>query len=249
MITNLIPYNELETLFLDVGNTLISMDFTWICTELKHRGIICDERELQRAEASARPEVSAAVSQLKSKESEEVFAFYFLNILNKLPAGQVLNHSKLTEITDELVPILRQPGQTQRLWSNVLPGVIEALDILQQVGLQLVVVSNSDGTVEDGLIEQNLQQYFEFVIDSHVVGFQKPDPRIFNHALERSGANPKRTLHVGDIYDVDIVGARTAGLHALLLDPFDDWQNYDCVRLPDLLSLSKKILESADQQR
>ncbi|MFQ6116435.1 MAG: HAD family hydrolase, partial [bacterium] len=179
MSSSLIPYNELETLFLDVGNTLLSMDFCWICKELSSKGIICEASEFQRAEASARPAISAAIGQLKSKEDLDAFALYFRKIVERLPPAQPLEESQITQIVDELVPILRAPRATQRLWSYVLPGVREALDVFQQVGLQLIVVSNSDGTVEDALIKQGLRHYFEFVVDSHFVGFEKPDSRIF----------------------------------------------------------------------
>jgi putative hydrolase of the HAD superfamily len=70
------------------------------------------------------------------------------------------------------------------------------------------------------------------------VGFEKPDPRIFTCALERTGARPDHTLHVGDLYHADVLGARAAGLHALLLDPFGDWRDLDCVSAPDLWAVS-----------
>ena len=107
-----------------------------------------------------------------------------------------------------------------------------------------MVVSNSDGTVEDGLKDRGLHEYFDAVIDSHVVGFEKPDGRIFECAIAASGARAESTLHVGDLYFADVVGARGAGLHALLLDPFGDWEAYgqvDCARLPDILALAERI--------
>ena len=82
---------------------------------------------------------------------------------------------------------------------------------------------------------------FTAVIDSALVGHEKPDPRIFTCALERSGASPERTLHVGDLYHADVLGARAAGIHALLLDPFDDWSVDDCERLPDLWAVSDRF--------
>ena len=61
---------------------------------------------------------------------------------------------------------------------------------------------------------------------------------------ERVGVRPERTLHVGDLYAVDVVGARRAGLHALLLDPFDDWSDdVDCPRSPDVLALARGLLD------
>jgi putative hydrolase of the HAD superfamily len=113
------------------------------------------------------------------------------------------------------------------------------------LGLQLVVVSNADGKIEQLLENQQLRSYFDVVVDSHKVGAEKPDPRIFQIALERSGATPEKTLHVGDMYNFDVVGARSAGIHALLLDPYSDWQDVDCERLPDLLTLCEKIVSNS----
>ena len=85
------------------------------------------------------------------------------------------------------------------------------------------------------------EHYFEKIIDSHVVGFEKPDPRLFHHALEISGADPESTVHIGDLYHVDVIGARSAGLYAILLDPFGDWKDVDCLRFPDLISFANDI--------
>ena len=114
------------------------------------------------------------------------------------------------------------------------------------MGLQLAVVSNSDGTVEKQLTEYGLRSYFDAVIDSHIVGAAKPDPKIFHIALDISGAIPEHTMYIGDMYEFDVVGARAAGLHAVLLDPYSDWPDTDCERVPDLLSLCEKISNAKD---
>ena len=66
---------------------------------------------------------------------------------------------------------------------------------------------------------------------------EKPDRRIFEHALSVSGAEPETTLHVGDLYDADVLGARAAGIHPALIDPFDDWRDVDCQRFRDVAEL------------
>ena len=85
---------------------------------------------------------------------------------------------------------------TQHLRSWILPGVRETLAALRDVGLQLAVVSNSDGTIESGLANQGLRHYFDAVVDSHVVGYEKPDPRIFQSGTRTlwccSQAHPTR---------------------------------------------------------
>lgn len=237
-----IPWDALDTLFLDAGNTLVSMDFAWIAGELAGRGIACTEEQLERAEAAARPEVSRRLAEGRSTEALDTFALYFGAVLARLDAARGLGASEREALMRELVPILRAPGRTARLWSRVLPRVPEALGVLRDAGLRLLVVSNSDGSAERSIAESGLRGYFDAVVDSHLVGSEKPDPGIFRHALELAGSEPGGTLHVGDMYHADVVGARAAGLHALLLDPFDDWGGVDCARSADLWSLSRTLL-------
>ena len=140
-----------------------------------------------------------------------------------------------------LLNTVSKSGQSQKLWNNILPGVHEALEIFKKNNFKLAVVSNSDGSVEEILTHLGLGHYFDHIFDSYVVGIEKPDPRFFRHALDMLNAASETTLHIGDMYHVDILGAWNAGIEAVLLDPFDDWRDYDCIRFPDLISVAKKI--------
>ena len=236
-----IPYRSIRTLFLDVGNTLVSMDFEWIQNTLRRHGMVFSIEKLRRAEAMARTLVSDELDRLKSTETEDAFRFYSISTLrNLLPSSKT--EAFLDALGSELLPVIRKRNRMQRIWSIVLPGVPEALDRLQTAGIQLVAVSNADGTVDKGLTLLGLRRYFHAVIDSHQVGFEKPDPRIFYHALSVSGSDPESTLHVGDMYAVDIVGANAAGIYAVLLDPYGLWHRVDCHKAPDLPSLVDRIL-------
>ena len=62
------------------------------------------------------------------------------------------------------------------------------------------------------------RDYFDVIIDSHIVGVAKPDPRIFQIALERLGVGPDEVRFAGDIYSIDVEGARAAGIEARLID-------------------------------
>jgi putative hydrolase of the HAD superfamily len=148
----------------------------------------------------------------------------------------------MDEIVHHMLTVVSANGQTQQIWNNIIPGVPEALNILKTHGFQLSVVSNSNGTVKEILENLNLDIYFEEIFDSHLIGFEKPDPRIFFHALETCVAEPKRTLHIGDLYHVDIIGAWRANIKAVLLDPYGDWGDYECPRFPDLLTFAKKVI-------
>jgi len=125
--------------------------------------------------------------------------------------------------------------------------VRNALRALAALGLQLAVVSNADGTVEQQLRDDGIGQVgpgdgveFAAVIDSRIVGVHKPDPAIFRLALDAMGVAPEHTLHIGDTPAADVVGARAAGIHPVLVDPFDHHTDLDCVRvrhLDDLVTL------------
>jgi putative hydrolase of the HAD superfamily len=237
-----IPWHAIDTLFLDAGNTLVSVDFAWVARELDRRGLACEPETLRRAEAAARPGLSTRLAAGHSTEGEDTFAIYLAGVLARLPEPP--DEETAREVARALVPVLRVPGRADRLWRSVMPGVPEALAALRELGLRLVVVSNADGSVERGLRRARLRDFFHEVVDSALVGFEKPDPRIFRHALARVGAQPDRTLHVGDLYHADVMGARAAGVHPLLLDPFGDWPEPDCERLPDLLALAARLREA-----
>ena len=75
----------------------------------------------------------------------------------------------------------------RNLWSRVRERTLETLEELRRRGFRLAVISNADGRVEALLEQVGLRSPFEFVIDSQVVGLEKPDPRIFRLGLERAG--------------------------------------------------------------
>jgi putative hydrolase of the HAD superfamily len=235
-----LPLAELETLCLDAGNTLLSIDFDVVAFELGRCGVRVSAAELARAEAAARPAVSSWIAATTDVQRASAGPSPFVeNLLGHLPAGLAPDRIERARIVRDVMARIHRPGASHELWNVPLPGVAEALAELRDLGLQLIVVSNADGTVDQGLARAGLLDLVDRVIDSHVVGIEKPDPRIFEHAL--AGASPASALHVGDLYATDVVGARAAGLHALLLDPFDDWPPVDCARLPDVPALARAI--------
>jgi putative hydrolase of the HAD superfamily len=108
------------------------------------------------------------------------------------------------------------------------PQAIHSLWSLSKAGYALAVVSNAFGTVAKDLerlgicsIADETMPRVGVVIDSHVVGLEKPDPRIFDLALAAIGVEPSRRVYVGDTVKFDVLGAQAAGLHPVHIDPFD----------------------------
>jgi HAD superfamily hydrolase (TIGR01509 family) len=127
--------------------------------------------------------------------------------------------------------------QEHNLWEFMPADVLPALRELRALGLQLVVVSNANGTVGALAQRLGLTECVECVLDSFVEKVEKPDPRFFEIALERSGARRESTIHVGDLYEVDVMGARAAGIEPVLLDAANLYPNADCQRIQSLQEL------------
>jgi putative hydrolase of the HAD superfamily len=121
----------------------------------------------------------------------------------------------------------------------VIDESVEGLAKLVDTGVPVGVVSNSDGTIERRLKEMGILQVgpgrgveVRCVIDSGGVGVEKPDPRIFDFALDVLGLSSESVWYVGDTPAFDIVGARRAGLVPILMDPFGVNGDFEveCVR-------------------
>jgi putative hydrolase of the HAD superfamily len=98
------------------------------------------------------------------------------------------------------------------------PDAGPALSELRSRGLRLVCISNWDISLPDVLARCGLMDAVEGVVSSAGVGARKPDPAIFEAALEVAGVQAPEALHVGDTPDEDVAGARAAGIRVLLLD-------------------------------
>ena len=98
------------------------------------------------------------------------------------------------------------------------PDVLPALRTLHARGITLGVVS--DWGIGLGLIlrHHDLVQFFDFTVISASLQLSKPDPALFETALRRANAIPDYTVHIGDSYVLDVLGARAAGIHPVLLD-------------------------------
>jgi putative hydrolase of the HAD superfamily len=123
----------------------------------------------------------------------------------------------------------------------VPPDIPPALQTLKNAGYRLAVLSNRSKPFQDQLETLELDSYFEFAHHAGEIEAWKPDPEIFQRALEAMGSRPGETVYVGDNYFADVVGARSAGLIPVLVDPEGLFPEADCVvircigELPGLL--------------
>jgi len=143
--------------------------------------------------------------------------------------------------TDRALQELHAYHAEHNLWELVPGGVVPALERLRRRAARMVVVSNANGRLHVMMERLGLSRFFDLILDSQVEGVEKPDPRLFEIALERSGARAETTLHVGDFYWIDVRGARAAGVHAVLLDPIGLYESADCPRIRSLGELADRL--------
>lgn len=122
---------------------------------------------------------------------------------------------------------------------QLYPDVLPCLKGLKEQGAVLAVVSNWDAELEGLLRDLRLLPYFDLVISSANVGYRKPDPVIFELALEGLNIASHNAIHVGDRPDADGDGASAAGIRPLIIDR--DGLEFDCgyERLETLAEISR----------
>ncbi|MBT9393468.1 YjjG family noncanonical pyrimidine nucleotidase [Hymenobacter sp. NST-14] len=102
----------------------------------------------------------------------------------------------------------------------VFPYTHEVLDYLRDQGYALHLITNGFRDIQHLKLQaSNLLPYFQEIITSECCGHLKPDPRIFAHALERTGAVAAESLMVGDNLECDVLGAYNAGLDQVYFNP------------------------------
>lgn len=134
------------------------------------------------------------------------------------------------------------------LWVEPIGGSREGLAALAATGVAVGIVSNADGLMGQRLSALDVCQVgsgmavdVACVIDSGSVGVMKPDPRIFQAALDVMGIDPEDAWYVGDMPAIDVVGARRAGLWPILMDPLGLHHDADYDRVDSLMELAERI--------
>jgi putative hydrolase of the HAD superfamily len=233
-----------RTIFFDAGNTLIRMNYPVIAEALARHGVQVAPAEIERAEWQARvrldTEVLARVASEASTEDQSVAGRYFAYVAEALG---LTDRSTLAALAEWR----RTYNQPVGLWNAVEPAAEQALTLAREAGVGAAVISNSNGSVRSILASLGLTRWLDYVIDSGEVGVEKPDPRIFRLALERSAVAADEAVYIGDLYSVDVVGARAAGMDAVLLDPGACWGERDCACARDVLAAVQLVLNGTSR--
>ena len=219
----------IHTVFLDAGGVLVNPNWARVSETLDRHGVNVSAAALAAAEPRAKKRLDTGET-IQSTNDQQRGWTYFNLVLTE--AGIPLSDATAAALAE-----LHAYHQTHNLWETVPDEVRPALAALRAGGFRLVVLSNANGTLHRAFERLGLTGAFDVIFDSHDEGVEKPDPRFFRIALERAGADAATTMHVGDLYHVDVAGARAAGLTPALLDVGGLYPDCDCLRVRSLSEL------------
>ncbi len=217
-----------KVVLFDAGGTLITLDFDCIRQALGEDVASLPDAGLEGGDGRARRWADGAVR--GGASTRELWDGYFSSLLR----GGGFAEARM----DWALDALRKANREDGLWRRPIPGARELLARLRRTGRRLAVVSNAEGQVEADLRKAGLADDLEVVIDSFHVGVAKPDPRIFEIALERLGVDAQQAVYVGDVPAYDVDGARAAGIAPILIDPYGIHPGVDVPRLRKLGELA-----------
>jgi putative hydrolase of the HAD superfamily len=231
-----------DVVFLDVGDTLIRAHPSWAAVYrhgLLEVGIDIGEKDLERAllhETQAEPWwLDEDPFEATPEESFARIVKFDAAVLRRL------GHDNLSE---DVFRRIEDAFARRSAW-YVYPDVLPCLGAMRDAGVRMCVISNFVWGGVELFHDLELAGHFEHMVVSARVGFQKPNEGIFRHALDLMRVDPSRAWHVGDSYRADVLGARRAGMHGVMIarDVADtlfmrqEYDDPDLVVVTDLMEL------------
>jgi HAD superfamily hydrolase (TIGR01549 family) len=164
---------------------------------------------------------------------------FWINYCQRYLKTLGMNEQRAGGLAPKLAQMMAEGFDPQ---NSVIPGALETLQSLRDAGFTLGLISNRSNPCQEECRELGLLPYFEFAYVAAEVGIWKPDPGIFDRALEVSGSPPERTLYIGDNYYADVIGAQRAAIHPVLFDPDDVFPYADCTVIRSIGELSAALI-------
>jgi putative hydrolase of the HAD superfamily len=152
---------------------------------------------------------------------------------------QLIEMGCIADQAAQLAPLVHEyMNENYKPENWVDPATFDLLAELKEAGYLLGVISNRDLPFDEELTQLGLDSYFKLSVSGGEAGSKKPEAGIFHFALARTGTRPDQTMYVGDNYFADVVGARNAGIHPILLDIGGIFHQPDCQSIKSLGELS-----------
>ena len=217
------PLSSFKAVFFDVGGTLIRVHPSVGDIYAKHArdfGFLGKADELNKGFRSQWKKMGG-IESLGNQSGAKAEKKFWKDLVFEVfqPLGGLDRFDKYFELIFEVF----RDGSNWKIYEDVIESNI--LEKLKERNAVLGVISNWDSRLTSTLENLQLADHFNFILPSAVVGSAKPDKKIFEEALRLSGVAPHEACHIGDEIKTDVEGARNLGIHAILLDRdnrFDD---------------------------
>lgn len=232
---------HVDLLCLDAGNTVIFLDHARLAELVGSVGHAVTAEALVRTEGEAkRLAETGGLVDVPWTYRDRPGAIGWGKMVGTIATQAGLDHARVAELLDAAW----LEHEQKNLWCKVPEGLGEALDAIRARGVKVAIISNSEGMLDRLFRDLDILRHFDRVVDSGKVGVEKPDPRIFEIAMNELGVSPSRTLHLGDVFATDILGARAAGIRYGLIDPFGHYEGRhpDVPRVPGAVEVARAIL-------
>lgn len=172
------------------------------------------------------------LSQLSAEDKAALYAWYQRIVLKE--AGIEANE----QLIFGLLGKMRQFDMKLVLFDDVMPVLAD----FKGRRLILGLISNVDRDITSLLNELGLASLLQVVVTSQDVGFNKPQPEIFREALKQAGVQAAEAIYIGDQYQIDVIGAKKAGMEGVLLDRGGYFAEInDCPRIQSLTQLVEHL--------
>lgn len=229
--------NRYRAVFFDAGNTLLrvnpSIGYIYSDTARRYGAKLAEdtiEAAFQALWHKTAPLVSNEGHRLTYEKERDWWRDIVLHVFR-----DHVSFRDFDAFFDDLYTRFAMP-ESWKLYEDV----VENLEALKDKGIRLAMISNWDSRLP-ALIEQlGISRYFEKVIVSALVGYEKPHPAIFQIALENTGLDGSEVVYIGDDLFLDYQAARKAGLHAIHLDRHGRFQHHED-RITSLHELHQRL--------
>ncbi|HZP03120.1 MAG TPA: HAD family hydrolase [Terriglobia bacterium] len=234
---------KIRAIFFDAGNTLLYPRLDLAAQVLVKHGYSASEEDFLAAERFGKKKLDEWLwPQIRRGEvprhiDHYYWLEYFRHLMNRIQAPRSRHESLTHQVAETFRDI--------QTWSRVFPEAAPYLESLRSQGYFLGVISNSVGTIEEQLQRMGLKKYFHTVLDSAIVGVEKPHPEIFQLAISQAGCKAPEAVFVGDTYATDVGGAQLSGLFGVLIDRVGAYPDAECPRISTLPDLSR-VLSKAE---
>jgi len=231
----------IRAVFFDSGNTLVYPRFEELVEDLAQQGYPARVEDFFAAERVAKQRLDEWLwpqirrGQLPRTIDLRYWTEYLSALVARVRVPEPERPAMMHRLGDRFGDIT--------LWSCVFPDTPPFLEKLRTRGYWLGVISNSVGTMEQQLERLDLARYFQTVIDSALVGVEKPHPEIFRIALGcvPEAIAPSQAIFVGDTNATDMGGAQLAGMRGVLIDRLGAYPHAESPRITSLPELERYL--------